>query len=260
MLVLLPPSEGKATASRGRALDLTELSFPELGPTRRAVLEALVRLCRTHPEDAVRRLALSSGLAGEVDRNAELETAPTMTAARLYTGVLYDALGLASLPAPARRRTSRTLVVTSALFGALRLGDRVPRYRLAMNADLPGIGPLAAAWRAPLSQVLPGAARRGLVVDLRSSTYAAAWAPPPELAARTVAVRVLREQGGRRTVVSHMAKHTRGELARELMLASAPPRTPAELADLARTRWGADLTAPARAGQAWTLDLVISAP
>ena len=34
MLVLLPPSEGKTPARRGRALDLAGLSFPSLGPHR----------------------------------------------------------------------------------------------------------------------------------------------------------------------------------------------------------------------------------
>ncbi|HSF26993.1 MAG TPA: peroxide stress protein YaaA [Actinomycetes bacterium] len=258
MLVLLPPSEGKASASRGRTLDLCGLSFPELTATRHAVLDSLVHVCRSQPADAVRRLGLSPGLVGEVARNADLETAATLPVARLYTGVLYDALDLASLDAPARRRATRNLVVVSALFGALRLGDRVPRYRLAMNADLPGIGPLAAAWREPLSRVLPAGIGRGLLVDLRSSTYAAAWVPPPALAERTVAVRVLREHAGRRTVVSHMAKHTRGELARELVQAPTAPRTPAELAELAGARWTAELTAPARAGRVWALDLVIN--
>ena len=74
--------------------------------------------------------------------------------------------------------------------------------------------------------MLAEAAGRGVVVDCRSSSYAAAWRPGPEVAARTVAVRVLREQDGARSVVSHMAKHTRGLVARALLQAPRAPRTP----------------------------------
>jgi hypothetical protein len=100
-----------------------------------------------------------------------------------------------------------------------------------MGVDLPGVGPLARTWREPLARVLPAAAGRGVVVDLRSSTYVAAWKPHGELAERTVAVHVVRDGPGGRTAVSHMAKHTRGLVARELLASGADPRTPEVLAD-----------------------------
>ena len=56
--------------------------------------------------------------------------------------------------------------------------------------------------------MLPGVAGRGVVVDCRSSTYAAAWAPQGPLAERWVQVRV--------PGATHMAKHTRGLVARQL--------------------------------------------
>ncbi len=46
MLILLPPSEGKAEAGSGRRLDLDRLSLPELNPRREEVLSALVALSR----------------------------------------------------------------------------------------------------------------------------------------------------------------------------------------------------------------------
>ena len=64
-------------------------------------------------------------------------------------------------------------------------------------------------------------------MDCRSSTYAAAWTPPPE---QTVAVNVFTEVDGVRKVVSHFAKHTRGELARHLLTRRGKaPQTPAQL-------------------------------
>jgi len=229
VLILLPPSEGKAVGSRGAPLGLDRLSFPELSATRRQVLDALV--AASGRADALAVLGAPKGAADRVAANTELWTAPTLRVADLYTGVLYDALDLASLDPAAKRRATRRLVVVSALFGALHPNDRVPSYRLSMGVDLPGVGPLARAWREPLGEVLPAAAGRGVVVDLRSSTYAAAWKPAGDLAERTVAVHVVRDGAGGRTAVSHMAKHTRGLVARELLASGADPRTPDELVE-----------------------------
>lgn len=228
MLVLLPPSEGKSGRSRGRPVEPSELSFPGLTRARLDVLTALERVSAA--PDATARLGVPAGLADQVARNTRWRTAPAVPVATLYSGVLYGALDLAGLPAGARRRAGRRLLVVSAAWGLLRPGDRVPAYRLSMDVTLPGTGPLAAFWRPHLEDVVPGL-DDGLVVDCRSSAYAAAWRPTGAVAERTVVVRVLREVDGRRSVVSHMAKHARGLVARHLV--SRPgrdPRTPHALA------------------------------
>ena len=253
MLVLLPPSEGKAVGSRGAPLDLDALSFPDLADTRRAVLDAVVDA--SGRPDALDVLAAPKGAADRVAANVDLWTAPTLRAGDLYTGVLYDALDLPSLDAAAKRRANRRLVVVSALFGALHPNDRVPSYRLSMGVDLPGIGPLARAWRGPLGVVLPEAAGRGVIVDMRSSTYVAAWKPTGELAERTVAVHVVRDGPGGRTAVSHMAKHTRGLVARELLASGVDPRSPEELADALGEAFSVSLD-EARAGRPRRLEVV----
>jgi len=252
-LVLLPPSEGKAVGSRGRPLDPGSLSFPELTPVRDRVLDALA--AASARPDALDVLGAPRGAADRVAANVDLREAPTLRAADLYTGVLYDALGLGSLDAAAKRRAARALVVVSALFGALRPGDRVPSYRLSMDVDLPGVGPLAAAWRPALEAVLPGAAGRGVIVDLRSSTYVAAWRPSGALAERTVAVHVVRDGPGGRTAVSHLAKHTRGLVARHLLAGGASPRTPEELAETLGPAFVVTVDAP-RPGRPRRLEVV----
>lgn len=243
-MILLPPSEGKASGRRGRSLDVDDLSFPDLNPRREAVLSALADASAR--DDALSVLGAPRGAAAQVAANTALLTAPTLRVSRLYTGVLYDALGFESLDAGAKRRAGRRLVVVSALFGALRFGDRVPAYRLSMDVDLPGVGKLAAAWREPLERVLPGAVGRGLVVDMRSSTYVAAWRPTGSLAERTVAVRVVRDSDGRRTAVSHMAKRTRGLVTRHLLETGADPRLPEELAEALASRFDVALGEPRR--------------
>jgi cytoplasmic iron level regulating protein YaaA (DUF328/UPF0246 family) len=222
VLVLLPPSEGKTAPRRGKPLDLATLSHPELTAAREQVLDALVALCAGPAPAALAALGLSEGLAGELERNARLRTAPTARASAIYTGVLYERLRLPELPLRARRR----VLIASALWGMLAPDDRIPAYRFSMGARLPGIPVLAAHWRPALQAALPAS---GLVVDLRSGSYAAAWMPRE---ATVVAVRAFTERAGKRTAISHMVKATRGDVARVLLEAPRPPRTAERVAEL----------------------------
>ena len=257
MLILLPPSEGKAAPRRGKPLDLASLSAPSLTEARRAVLESLVRLCRADAAAAAATLGLGPGQLHLVARNAVLETAPTARADAVYTGVLYDALDVATLSPAARRRATGRVAVTSALFGLVRPGDRIPPYRLSGDAALPGLGSVAGVWREALGPAVADGIGRGLLVDLRSSTYAAFWRPTQELAPRVATVRVLHESGGRRTVVSHFNKATKGRIVRALLEDGADPRTPEALATaLTRLGWTVEIgTATPRGTQ---LDVVVT--
>ncbi|MCF6521826.1 peroxide stress protein YaaA [Streptomyces sp. JJ36] len=263
MLVLLPPSEGKATAESGPSLDLGALSLPELAPERERVLDELVSLCSGDEEKAREVLGLGERLRGEVARNAALRSAPARPAGEVYTGVLYDALDLASLSAAAGERAARSLLVFSGLWGVVGVRDRIPAYRCPGGVRLPGLGPLGGYWREPLSGVLPRAAAGGLVLDLRSSAYAAMWRPAGELAGRTATVRVLhaRTVDGveRRSVVSHFNKATKGRLVRALLEAGAVPGSPAELVEAVRDLgYAVEAEEPARAGRPWRLDVVVT--
>jgi cytoplasmic iron level regulating protein YaaA (DUF328/UPF0246 family) len=196
VLVLLPPSEGKTAPRRGAPLDLSGLAFADALTERRAALLD----------------ALDPGL----------RTAPTARASKVYTGVLYQRLRLPELPLRARRR----VLIASGLWGALRPDDRIPAYKLPIDARLDGFGGLAAYWRPALRAALPD---DGLILDLRSGGYAAAWRPRT---ATVLAVRAFVEHAGRRTAVSHLVKATRGEVARIVLTAPRPPRSAAAIAEL----------------------------
>ncbi|SDK02507.1 peroxide stress protein YaaA [Streptomyces indicus] len=263
MLVLLPPSEGKADSGRGAPLKPESLSLPGLAEARAAVLDELVELCVTDEEKAREVLGLSEGLRGEIAKNTELRVAGARPAGDIYTGVLYDALGLASLDAAAKRRATKSLLVFSGLWGAVRINDRIPSYRCSMGVKLPGLGALGAYWRGPMAEVMPEAAGDGLVLDLRSSAYANAWKPKGEVAARTATVRVLHAQMvdgvEKRSVVSHFNKATKGRLVRDLLTAGASPSAPAELVTALRDLgYVVEAEAPARAGRPWSLDVVVT--
>lgn len=232
MLILLPPSEGKTPPRRGKPLALGSLSFPDLTLHRAEVLDALTALCTSEPADvAAKVLGLGSTQVADVERDARLAQAPTARADAVYSGVLYEALDLPSLDAAARRRATSWLAVTSGLFGLLRPSDRVPAYRLSGDVSLPGIGTVSTYWGRRLDAAVREAAGRGLVVDLRSSTYAAFWRPGPDLARKVVTMRVLHEVDGQRKVVSHFNKATKGRIVRALLEDGTAPGTPARFAD-----------------------------
>ena len=257
MLILLPPSEGKTAPRRGKPLDLAALGSPTLTPTRTTLLAALVGLCRDDPDRAADVLALGPAQRDLVERNAVLADVPTARADAIYTGVLYDALDVTTLSAAARRRATSRLAVTSSLFGLVRPGDRIPAYRLSGDAVLPGIGSVAGAWREVLGEAITDGMGRGLLVDLRSGTYAAFWRPTPDLARRVATVRVLHESDGRRTVVSHFNKATKGRIVRALLEDGADPKTPKALADtLRRLGWTVELGESTLKGT--QLDVVVS--
>lgn len=258
MLILLPPSEGKSAPRRGKPPHLGSLSFPVLHQPRAEVLEALVALCSGDPADAAEVLGLGTTQAEEVRRNAGLATAPTARADHVYTGVLYEALDLPTLTGPAKRRAASRVAVTSGLFGLLRPGDRIPAYRLAGTVKLPGVGAIARHWGRHLAPAVEEAAGGGLVVDLRSGAYAPFWRPARGQARQVVTVRVLHDVDGRRTVVSHFNKATKGRLVRDLLVDGSAPRRPGQLVELlGDLKWQVESDPPA-AGHPTRVEVVVS--
>jgi cytoplasmic iron level regulating protein YaaA (DUF328/UPF0246 family) len=224
VLVLLPPSEGKASGTDGPPLDLDALSFPALTKTRRKLVRDLVRLAKKEPLALQKALGLSDKQRHELERNVQLWKAPTLPVLEVYTGIVYDNLSYATLTGEARDRADEALVVASSLFGLVRATDRIPSYRLSGNTTLPGLGGLAPVWRPVLEKDL---AKQDFVVDLRSGAYSNLARVPG-----AVEVRVLRDEGGKRSVVSHDNKWTKGKLARALCVNGA--RTIDDVAQVGR--------------------------
>lgn len=203
MLILLPPSETKAP---GGEYDAMSVSFPVLDSVRASLFDdlsamdvdemmALLKIPKTKREEAVENQSLRSG--------------PVMPAIYRYTGVLYDALDPETLPDEAVSR----LAVGSALFGVVRAGDMIPRYRVSASSKVPSadgsLPTMRARWGSAISEVL---AREPFVVDMRSGAYEKLG---PVDGAVTVRVESVAPDGSRK-VVSHFNKHYKGLLARAL--------------------------------------------
>ncbi|MDL5154951.1 YaaA family protein [Actinomycetospora termitidis] len=223
MLVVLPPSETKASGGRGTPLDLDALSFPSLTDTRAKLVDAVVALADDVPASRT-ALGVSERQDDEIERNAALWTARTAPALRRYTGVLYDALDAPSLTPGARGR----IAVCSALFGLVMGTDPIPAYRLSADSAVPGYGGLRTVWRPVLGPVLADLDEH--VVDLRSGGY---MALAPARGATTLDV-VSEAPDGSRSTVSHANKSFKGRAARLLASTRRRPKdTGAVLAVLA---------------------------
>ena len=115
-----PRRRPRRSRTRGRPADPARLSFPELAPTARRAVARELAAVSARP-DAPRPCWGSAPTSPpRSPATPGSHPAPRSPPREVYTGVLYDALDLASLDAAARRRANRWLVVVSALYGALR--------------------------------------------------------------------------------------------------------------------------------------------
>lgn len=264
MLIIVPPSEAKArTPATGPPVDLDALSFPELGPTRLRVLEALA--ATSEDPDALRRLHVRPSFAEDVARNTAILERATRPARDVYTGPLHAGLDLASLPEEAARLADRTVVINSALWGLLRPDDWIPTYRVHVFAHLLGpdghpVGRMDRIWKSVVPDALARAAGSGLVVDLRSGSNQMTGRATG-LDRRAVTLRV-EQNAALGRIGDVVAKRVRGHAAHHLLermaATGAEPRLPDELAALLGERWPVELEAPRTREPTWTLTLFVT--
>ncbi len=217
MLILLPPSEAKNEIAHGIPIDLEGLfGAQELMAARKSSLQA----------------------------NNRVDSLNSAPAHKVYNGVLYKALDWESLSSIAKARGKNSIVIISALLGAVRINDSIPSYKVKMkNSD----------WKEPLTQLFEALAEN-LIIDCRSSTYSGVWTPPPS---QRVVVRVFQIKGNERSVITHMSKKYRGELTRYLLSVEAP-KTPEQFFISLRDSFEFNVT-PATQNHPWFLDLLIQA-
>jgi cytoplasmic iron level regulating protein YaaA (DUF328/UPF0246 family) len=229
--ILLPPSETKRDGGlEGSSLDLAALAFPSLTRQRRAALGGLRTVSKTLA-GSMAALKLGQTQRFEIDRNRAIRDSAVMPAIERYTGVLYDALDVASLDFAERAFLADSVVIHSALFGLVAADDPVPAYRFSHDSRIPGTS-LARLWREANARVL--AEEGGLILDLRSESYVHLGPAPAREG--SVFLRVVTEGGdGMRRALNHFNKHGKGELVRTLATSAPALETVGDLVDWARS-------------------------
>lgn len=129
----------------------------------------------------------------------------------------------ADQPQGGQRQLEELALVFSALFGPVRLTDLITPHRLSGSVKLPGQGSVASIWSKPLKELLAQQLSGHVVVDLRSAEYGAMYRPTrgSDCLLLNIGVAKVNPTTGKRSVVSHWAKHTRGLLAGALLDAVA---------------------------------------
>lgn len=238
MRILLPPSAGKTTKESTNHLQLEKLWQEEhLTQTRRQLIDDVQNTALL--ADAAQIFKLGPKNAHEISQNLEVYDAPALAAWQLYDGVLYEAAkfaqifsygacaqdgqGQADQSQGLQRQLEELTLVFSALFGPVRLTDLITPHRLSGSVKLPGQGSVASIWSKALKELLTQQLSGHVVVDLRSSEYGAMYRPAcgGECLTLNIAVAKVNPATGKRSVVSHWAKHTRGLLAGALLRAVA---------------------------------------
>ena len=233
MLVLLPPSETKRVGGDGRLDPLALRHAAVLGAARARVRKALVQLSSGDEDAAAKALKLGVKNRGELAHNLELEESGVLPAIERYTGVLYDALDVETLDAPARDWLNANVAVQSALFGLVGAGDPIPAYRLSGGSRLASLEqPLKRVWEAAHAELDWDGA--GLVLDLRSKDYQA-LAPIPQGKSYLLNV-VQRGEDGEVRALNHFNKAAKGDLVRRLALTKPNLTTPKSLTDWAHSQ------------------------
>lgn len=195
LVVLLPPSEGKAPGGDGPPWTPGTLAVGDLDAARAEVLAALDR-----------------------DRGSAIAGGPTLPAIERYTGVLYRELDAASLRGPALRRFRSSTLVASGLWGVVAPTDPIPDYKLNMGASLPPLGKLSTWWRPRLTAALAARVRGATVWDLLPNEHAAAIDWDGLAPARRITIRFVDQDD---VVVAHWNKLLKGSIVRWLATSGA---------------------------------------
>lgn len=146
----------------------------------------------------------------------------------VYTGVLYQGLGWASLTKAAQSRGAKSITIISAKYGAISPTTIIRPYK--EKIDNKKMRPL-------VSEKLDQNSA-GLIIDCRSSTYQSTWPSPIE---KTVEIKVYTKVGSVKKTITHMSKKTRGEVVRAVLLSQIVPEDPEQLKQIVKESFNCKL-------------------
>ena len=173
---------------------------------------------------------------------SEKKAAEAGPAISVYTGILYQGLDWSSLTQSAQKRGQQSIAIISAKYGLVHPLDEIKPYKEKIDSK---------KMRTPITLAL-NAIETELIIDCRSSTYKAVWAPPPE---KSVEIKVFIQSDGVKKVITHMSKKTRGEVTRLLLLCDTSPTNPHELLTIVSRAFECQLIENFE-GNPWVLEVI----
>ena len=211
-VILLPPSEGKATGGNARKPWSGESGVfgDDLADYRAMVAH---QLFAAKGGDQKLLGVKGAHLSHAQAQNRALIGSPTLPAWQRYTGVVWDHLDLTSFPTASRTAAVKRIFVPSGVAGLVRADDPLPDYRLKMGARLSPFGLMSTWWRDDLTDAFVSQIRKTPVLDLLPNEHKAAfnW----ELLPTVIRIDLVSKKGA--VVGGHNAKAAKGLLARHLL-------------------------------------------
>jgi hypothetical protein len=144
------------------------------------------------------------GICGNYKRS--IKNLPTLKAIQRYTGIAFDAIDYNHLNDNAQNFIDKNVIIFSNLFGYLQANTPIPDYKFKQGATLPNINN-EKFYKEHLKDILDKTLDDE-VLDLRATFYNKIYKP----IAPTITYKFL--LNGK--VVSHWAKHYRGELVKQI--------------------------------------------
>lgn len=189
IVILIPPSEGKASGGVGKPLK----------PSSAA--KKMIKALQDHKKDQAKLLGVKgTALQRAIVVNRQLLSSKTLPAIERYTGVVYKGFDYESMGAKAKSFADKHVKIISALFGLVSLQDPLPDYKLKIDK-------LRAAeyWHPLITDLLKGA----FVIDLLPQAHRKALSYNKGIEVEFVIIK-----DGAKRPAGHAGKHIKGRFVR----------------------------------------------
>ena len=200
MVILIPPSEGKAKVKS------TDITFGETNFKFEREVNQIVRLLSLLNEEDLRSIYGTSQEKSEIfhRQNQDIFKSHCAKAIERYTGVVYEYLDWNTLDKNAQKYMEKHVRIFSGLFGLLTPNTLIPNYKLKMN-----VLSLQYHWTPVLTKELE---KEDIVFDLLPQVHRKAYKPAKN--AIKVDFSVIKK--GKKTAAGHFGKAVKGKFIRFL--------------------------------------------
>jgi len=203
MKILLAPAETKQSGGECKELDIKCLY-----DFQNTILDAYEEHIKN---STIEELSLWFGIKKLKDvqkYKRSLKDLPTMKAIQRYTGVAFEAIDYNNLNNDAQKLIDENLYIYSNLFGIVKADFCIPEYKFKQGAILPNINN-EKFYKEHLKDILDDTLGDE-ILDLSATYYTKYYKP----SANVITYKFLKDG----KVVSHWAKHYRGEMVKQIAL------------------------------------------
>ncbi len=206
MKILLAPAETKREGGDDSTYCKKNFYFKSFENTRDKIVQNYENLLKN---SSIEELSSWFGLKNQKEcqkYKQSILNKPTMKSILRYTGVAFDALDYENLSLKEQSYCDENIILFSNLFGPIKANDIIPDYKYKQGSQLPNIDAIK-EYKENIKNTLDEYLGDE-IIDLRAAFYDKFYKPT----ASTITYKFLKDG----KVVSHWAKHYRGQIVKEL--------------------------------------------